>query len=131
MGVIKSLKARFGSGREEGAESDQGLADNVQRALTYGDVDDRWGAIRAVGELGSPFVAPLIRALQDEYWIIRRGAANTLGKIGAPAVGPLIEALDQENEDVRQEIFRALALIGPPSHGMLIHAVSHDNVLIR
>jgi len=124
MGIINKLGNIFKSGSGEPLPDKQRereeaqirvqkeRSDNFLCALNEGDLDARWAAVRSVGDLGEPFIGPLIRGLQDEYWIIRRGSADTLGKIGAPAVGPLILALDEPGDDVRQETIRALQLIG-------------------
>jgi HEAT repeat protein len=98
MSIIKKFLNMFKSGKGEEEEQAQRLTqkeryDNFLRALTEGDLDTRWNAVRSVGDLGEPFIEPLIQGLKDEYWIIRRGSADTLGKIGAPAVAPLIGSL--------------------------------------
>jgi len=99
MSIIKKFLNLFKSGKGEEDEArlqaQKERYDNLLRALTEGDLDARWTAVRSVGNLGEPFIEPLIRGLKDEYWIIRRGSADTLGKIGAPAVRPLIGALDE------------------------------------
>ena len=99
MGIIKKFLNLFKSGKEEEEEARlkalRERYDNFLRALTDGDLDTRWNAVRSVGDLGEPFIEPLIRGLKDEYWIIRRGSADTLGKIGAPAVTSLIGALTE------------------------------------
>ena len=125
MGVTKKFLNLFKSGKADGEGErereyvrlrDQTVHyENFLTALSEGDLDARWSAVRSVGDLGEPFIGPLIHGLKDEYWIIRRGSADTLGKIGAPAVGPLIEAFQEPGDDVRQEIVRALQLIGEPA----------------
>jgi HEAT repeat protein len=117
MGIINKLGniLKSGKGEREGErERDEARlraqkerTDNFLRALSEGDLDTRWAAVRSVGDLGEPFIEPLIRGLKDEYWIIRRGSADTLGKIGAPAISSLIVALDEPGDDVRQETIRA------------------------
>ena len=138
MGITKKFLNMFKSGKsEEGGKSREDALtqkeryDNFLTALNDGDLDTRWSAVRSVGDLGEPFIEPLIRGLKDDYWIIRRGSADTLGKIGAPAVGPLIEALHEPGDDVRQEIVRALQLIGEPSVGALIQAMKHSHPFVR
>ncbi len=141
MGITKKFLNMFKSGKsEDGGEkaredaqvSTQKMGyENFLTALHDGDLDTRWSAVRSVGNLGEPFIEPLIGGLKDDYWIIRRGSADTLGKIGAPAVGPLIEALHEPGDDVRQEIVRALQLIGEPSVGALIQAMKHSHPFVR
>ena len=135
MGIIKKFLNLFKSGNLEDEEARQRAQkeryDNFLRALTDGDLDTRWNAVRSVGDLGEPFIEPLIQGLRDEYWIIRRGSADTLGKIGKPAVAPLIAALAEPGDDVRQETIRALQLIGEPSVNPLVQALKHNHPGIR
>src|SRR5512136_2833370 len=137
MGIIKKLGNVLGSGKgeREAAEHDRNEArlraqtertDNFLRSLNEGDLDARWAAVRSVGDLGEPFIGPLIHGLKDEFWIIRRGSANTLGKIGEPAISPLIAALSEPGDDVRQETIRALQLIGEAAVDPLIAATRHS-----
>ena len=105
MGIINKLVNILKSGkskremereREEAhLRAQKERTDNLLRALSEGDLDARWAAVRSVVDLGEPTIEPLIHGLKDEYWIIRRGSANALGKIGAPAISPLIVALDE------------------------------------
>ena len=86
MSIIKKFLNLFKSGTNEEEEarlkSQKERYEVFLKALTEGDLDARWSAVRSVGDLGEPFIEPLIRGLNDEYWIIRRGSADTLGKIG-------------------------------------------------
>jgi len=133
MGVIKSLKDVLGG--EKGDSIDEMSGDihisNALKALSYGDVEDRWNAIRAIGELGEPFIEPLVRALSDEHWIVRRGAGDALSRIGYPAVPSLIKMLENVEEDVRRETERALVLIGEPAVRPLMDALIHENAQVR
>ncbi|MGB9127538.1 MAG: HEAT repeat domain-containing protein, partial [Methanoregula sp.] len=135
MAIIKKILNIFKSGNREEEEArlraQRERYENFLRALTSGDLDTRWNAVRSVGDLGEPFIEPLINGLRDEFWIIRRGSADTLGKIGAPAVVPLIGALADPGEDVRQETIRALQLIGEPAVNPLIQALKHNHPFIR
>jgi len=61
----------------------------------------------------SSAVEPLIKALKDKYYGVRREAANALVNIGdARAVEPLIKALKDKDKDVRERAARALVKIG-------------------
>ena len=92
MGITKKFLNLFKSGKADGEEAGEEVRlhdqtahyENFLKALGEGDLDARWSAVRSVGDLGEPFIGPLIGGLKDEYWIIRRGSADTLGKIGAP-----------------------------------------------
>jgi len=66
----------------------------------------------AFGQIGKPAVAPLIAALDDDDWRIRRGAAAALGDIDDPgSVDALIRALDDAREEVREQARKALGSI--------------------
>ncbi|KQC07723.1 MAG: hypothetical protein APR55_00700 [Methanolinea sp. SDB] len=133
MGVIRSLKDVLGGERGDSTDEMPGGThiSNALKALSYGDVEDRWNAIRAIGELGEPFIEPLVRALSDEHWIVRRGAADALAKIGYPAVPSLLKMLENVEEDVRRETERALVLIGEPAVKPLLDALIHENAQVR
>ena len=72
-------------------------------------------AAETLGEIGDQrFVEPLMRALNDEGYGVKRGAAEALGKIGdGRAVEPLIRALNESHDvNVRLQAARALSKIG-------------------
>ena len=69
-------------------------------------------AVEALGKIEDvSAVEPLILALTDENWDVRRKAAWALGNMGEPAVKPLILALTDENWDVRRKAAWALGNI--------------------
>ncbi len=76
----------------------------------------RSSAAKALGQIGTPAVAPLIAILKDEDkdWRVRDSAAEALGQIGTPAVAPLIAILKDEDKDwrVRESVAKALGQIG-------------------
>lgn len=64
-------------------------------------------------QIGAPAVGPLIAALEDANWRVRKGAAEALGQIGDPrAVKRLTAALKDEHSGVRQAAAEALGGIG-------------------
>jgi len=66
-----------------------------------------------LARLGEPAVKPLIQALEDESWEVRKRAAAALGKIGdTRAVEPLIHALKDEYWNVNKKAEEALGEIG-------------------
>ena len=64
----------------------------------------RGGAAEALGEIGDTrAVEPLIQALKDKDYDVRRHAAEALGEIGdTRAVGPLLQALKDKDDAVRR-----------------------------
>jgi len=58
-------------------------------------------------------VEPLIEALKDDKWYVRRCSVRALGIIGDErAVEPLIEALKDDDESVRESVSIALKEFG-------------------
>jgi HEAT repeat protein len=74
----------------------------------------RYRAAVVLGRIGDErAVSPLVTALADKEWDVRRGAAQALGRIGdVRAVLPLIAALEDEDWGVRQNAAHALGRIG-------------------
>jgi len=70
----------------------------------------------ALGKIRDPKgVDPLVVALSDQSYVLRKVAAEALGTIGERrAVEPLIAALNDEYRDVRDSAAEALGRIGGP-----------------
>ncbi len=92
----------------------------LKALLAPGELQDRWGAIFALGRIGpagSSAVPDLIRILKTEKDSNqRRAAAETLGKIGeaaASAIPALIDAMRCEDRFVRYHSAVALGMMGP------------------
>ena len=63
----------------------------------------------ALVKIGEPAVKPLIKALEDNDWRVRRGAAVALGEIGDErAVEPLIKALEDKDASVHEKVAEIL-----------------------
>ena len=83
------------------------------RALSDESRSVRSRAARALGRLASPRAAlPLVGALGDGYWSVRRDAENSIMNLGARAVPPLIDALESRKSVVRLRASRILGAIG-------------------
>ncbi len=89
-------------------------------------------AVETLGKIGESAVEPLIHALNDEHWDVRRKAAWALGNMGESAVEPLIHALNDEHWDVRRKAAWALGNIGD-ARGVepLIHALNDEHRDVR
>ncbi len=106
--------------REEiaGALGTQGLQGPASvaacvRALSDESRSVRSRAARSLGRLASPRAAlPLVGALGDSYWSVRRDAENSIMNLGPRAVPPLIDALDSRKPVVRLRASRILGAIG-------------------
>ena len=90
-------------------------------------------AVKALGNIRDlRVVEPLIQALKDEHWDVRRRAAWALGNMGEPAVEPLIQALKDEHWDVRRKAAWALGNIGDAKAiGPLIQALRDEYPDVR
>jgi HEAT repeat protein len=96
--------------------------------------DVRMRAAEALGKIGSgKAIAPLIRALQDEYASVRGSAAEALGKIGNDkAVEALIRALKDVDSDVRGRASEALEKIASDrTVELLIQALQDETPYVR
>jgi HEAT repeat protein len=83
------------------------------RALSDESRSVRSRAARALGRLASPGAAlPLVGALGDSYWSVRRDAENSIMNLGVRAVPPLIDALESRKPVARLRASRILGAIG-------------------
>jgi HEAT repeat protein len=96
----------------------------------YWMVKGDWDKCVALGALA---VEPLIAALKDGSFSVRKAAAEALGKIGDPrAVEPLIAALKDKDEYVRKAAAYALGKIKDPrAVEPLIAALKDQNSDVR
>jgi HEAT repeat protein len=103
------------------------------RQLGDKDSSVRNSAVEELEQTGESAVRSLIKALEDEYWVIRQRSAETLGRISDPrAVGPLIAALGDKNRWVRIRAVEALGRLGDRrAVGPLINTLADTNELIR
>jgi len=67
-----------------------------------------------LGKIGDPqSLDPLIEALADEDWLVRRNAAESLARLkDTRAIDPLVPLLEDENEMVRDTAEGALSSLG-------------------
>jgi HEAT repeat protein len=94
----------------------------------------RRDAREALIKIGQPAVAPLIRALEDPKWQIRWGAAKALGQIGDPtAASALVKTLKDERPGVRWLAAEALITLGRSGLKATLEALVHhsDSLWLR
>jgi len=94
----------------------------------------RRDAREALIKIGQPAVAPLVRALEDPNWQIRWGAAKALGQIGDPtAASALVKTLEDERPGVRWLAAEALITLGRPGLKATLEALVHhsDSLWLR
>lgn len=91
------------------------------RFLKSKDKTMRFYAARALGESRDErAIKPLIDALGDSYWTVRRNAAEALGKIGGKAIDHLAESLKDERPEVQKMAAQILSDIGPSAISNLL-----------
>jgi HEAT repeat protein len=94
----------------------------------------RLKARQALVAMKSSAVAPLIKALQHPEWRIRWGAAKALGQIGDPsATDALIKSLEDERPGIRWLAAEALIALRPAGLHALLEALIHhsDSLWLR
>jgi len=84
------------------------------KKLQATDKDVREAAVKALVQIGSPAVEPLIKALKTDSPSVQAAAARALGLIGDKrAVMPLINMMKSSyNLELMHEVFLALSQIG-------------------
>lgn len=102
------------------------------RVLTDGDKDMRAFAAKALSETRDKrVIPPLINALGDSSWKVRKNAAESLQAMGPMIVKPVVQALRNENEDVRYWATRILGEMGEDGVEPLIILLSKGNKDMR
>ncbi|MDA1191155.1 MAG: HEAT repeat domain-containing protein [Candidatus Poribacteria bacterium] len=96
------------------------------------DWNVRYGASRALVELGDEAVDALIMLIDEDDTFLRGEAIKCLGKIGsADAIAALIDCLGDQNNSIRQDAVRALTLIGAPAVRALSLKIKDDSHVVR
>ncbi|PKK91632.1 MAG: hypothetical protein CVV64_02905 [Candidatus Wallbacteria bacterium HGW-Wallbacteria-1] len=83
-------------------------------ASALGDTDDA----RAV--------YPLIIALRDRVWTVRKGAADSLKKLGVRHIEILVKSLNDPNPDIRYWVEKIIGEIGKQAIKPLVHVLRND-----
>jgi HEAT repeat protein len=84
------------------------LVKNLQEESLYGSLQ----AIDALGKIGEPAIAPLIKLLTSGNQNIRWKSAMALARVGSLSVEPLIEVTSIKDEAIRNPAIWALSEIG-------------------
>jgi HEAT repeat protein len=93
--------------------------------------DARRVAAWALGEIGEPAKAGLLKALYDPEPMLRFAASDALARIGASAVPELLAALRGGNDNVRADAARSLTQIGEPAVPGLVESLRYDDMAVR
>jgi HEAT repeat protein len=88
----------------------------------------RLKARQALVAMKQEAIAPLVKALQHPEWRIRWGAAKALGQIGDPSVAEaLIKSLEDERPGIRWLAAEALIALRPAGLHALLEALIHHS----
>jgi HEAT repeat protein len=88
-------------------------------------------AIEAIAKIGISAIDPLLEALKDTDYYVRKAVAKALARFGASAVTILIEVLRNEDENVREAAQEALMSIGATAIEPLAQALRDADKCVR
>lgn len=97
----------------------------VLRAVKSQNDEIRFFACAAIGNSRVPQgVTPLLRALGDSKWRVRKSASDALVKYGEPVIAPLQQVLKITNdEDIKFWTIKTLGKLGPKAQRFLLEAL--------
>ena len=97
----------------------------ILRATKNPNDEIRYFACAAIGNSKVPQgVTPLLRALGDPKWRVRKAASDSLVKYGEPVIAPLQQVLKITNdEDIRFWTIKTLGKLGPKAQRFLLEAL--------
>ncbi len=85
----------------------------------------------AAGALGdvknTQVVHPLIRALGDPYWPVRKQASDSLRRLSEISVPALINHINDEDEDVQHWVLKTVRAIGSSGTADIVHLLKKGN----
>lgn len=111
------------------AQAEERAAPALEALLKSARVDDRWWAVRTLGQMSAPPLDWLIRALGDESGEVRAAAALALVSHPAEEASPaLANALQDEDSIVAILSVNALAAIGKEAVPALLEAFPRTNL---
>ncbi len=105
----------------------------ILRATKNPNSDIRFFACAAIGNSRVPQgVTPLLRALGDPKWRVRKSASDALIKYGEPVIAPLQQVLKITNdEDIRFWTIKTLGKLGPKAQKFLLEALRSGDKQLR
>jgi HEAT repeat protein len=109
----------------------QGIGSLI-KILVDGDKDMRSFAAKALSETkDQSVIQPLIQALGDSSWKVRKNSAESLLSMGNMVIKPVVQALRNDNEDVRYWATKILGEMGEDGIEPLIILLSKGNKDMR
>ena len=119
---------RISAASSLGLLGDEAALQALSKALGDSNAEVRGAATEALGRLGEAGVKPLILALKDRDWRVRRQAVEELARAKTPeVVAPLAAALKDGNEEVRWNAVSALGAHKEPAAAQALVAAWRVN----
>ncbi len=108
-------------------------APSILRGLKSPNHDVRYFACMALGDLREPQgVTPLIRALGDETWHVRKAASDALVKYGEEVISAIEAVMNKTtDEDVRFWAIKSLGKLGPKAQRILLESLRTGDKHLR
>ena len=98
------------------------------KALGDSNKNIAYFAAGALGDVKNPSVVhPLIRALSDPYWPIRKQASESLRKLAELSVPALINHINDEDENIQHWVLKTIQAIGPAGTADIIRLLKRGN----
>ncbi|MBI3891476.1 MAG: HEAT repeat domain-containing protein [Candidatus Wallbacteria bacterium] len=98
------------------------------KALGDSNKNIAYFAAGALGDVKNPQVVhPLIRALSDPYWPVRKQASESLRKLAELSVPQLINHINDEDENVQHWVLKTITAIGPAGTADIIRLLKKGN----
>lgn len=121
-----SENVRFWTTRVLASMGNEALSPLID-SLNDPNQDIRIFAATALGETEDKrAVYPLIKALKDRVWLVRKSAADSLMKIGLMHIEVLVKSLNDPNPDIRYWIERIIGEIGDKAIKPLVDVLKND-----
>jgi HEAT repeat protein len=97
----------------------------ILRALKSPNHDVRYFACMALGDIREPLaITPLVKALGDERWNVRRAASDALVKFGDDVIPVIDQVMNKSgDEDVRFWAIKSLGKLGAKAQRILLEAL--------
>ncbi|MBI4868856.1 MAG: HEAT repeat domain-containing protein [Candidatus Wallbacteria bacterium] len=98
------------------------------KALGDSNKNIAYFAAGALGDVKNPQVVhPLVRALGDPYWPVRKQASESLRKLAEISVPQLINHINDEDENIQHWVLKTLTAIGPTGTADIIRLLKKGN----
>lgn len=102
--------------------------DYLVKALGDSNKNIAYFAAQALGETHDPkVIRPLIRALGDPYWPLRKVASESLHQIGPDVIPSLVDSINDECEDIQFWVVKTLKSFGAAGVPEIVRVLRRGN----